>query len=341
MKNGLRISRSPERPFLAFFSVYLTGCSSFDGVGFCIWEGYFYRLSKFIVVNKNLGFGFHEVTKLANLQFGPYLNHQKEVITSISSKAFLLVDASIEEEKPESNDYRVVVSSLLYNGMITSLTIRFLISWGLVIPAIALVRVRFEQTVVFSYLAWENPEKGLIPFITHVPIHEYLAAVKATSDKAISKYLKVDLEKLKDIASKFQKVTKPSFDNSLKFERKWTNLDLLSMIRKRDEIVNINDGSVLRSRLEKYYHSIYYEASSIIHTDCNSIFEFLNFKVDKNKLVIKQKSSWDEIVLLICADLDLLQTYEFLVFIGCKHHDYYYQELNDKLKKITRDVIVI
>jgi len=274
------------------------------------------------------------------IQFGQNLNETKQEITAISSKSFLYLDASIEEDNPPPNKYDVVLSSLIYTAMNLSLSIRFLISWGLIIPAIALIRVRLEQTIIFSYLVWEKPEKGLIPYIAHVPVHDYLGTVKAISDNEISKYIKVDIEKFEEIARTFQKVTKPNFDSaSEKYERKWTKLDLLSMIRHRDRIVNKTDGSILRSRLEKYYHSIYYEASSIIHSDCNSTTSFLRHYLNKDdgKLIIRQTQNWDEIVLSTCADLDILQTYEYLLFRGCKH-DVYFQELNDNLKKLIKSL---
>lgn len=157
-----------------------------------------------------------------------------------------------------------MLSFLLYTAKNISYSLRYLISWGMVFPAVALARVRLEQTIVFSYLLYEKPEKGLIPYVSHFPINVYLGAKRSVNDKDISKHYKTDMDTLKNVAVDFQKRTFPEFDESNdKFSRKWTNPDLLSMVKKRDEMAK--DTSIIsRHRLEIFYQSIYPEASSII-----------------------------------------------------------------------------
>ncbi|MFB5265178.1 DUF5677 domain-containing protein [Paenibacillus enshidis] len=273
------------------------------------------------------------------IKFGPFLddNENLKSYSKLSTISFLFIDEFLENEILKENQYDALLSSLLFTAKHISYSIRYLISWGMLYPAIALARVRLEQTIVFSYLLYEEPEKGLIPYISQFPINLYHGAKRAVNDADLSKYFKTDMDLFKKAAYYSQKRTVPDFDeNGDKFTRKWTKLDLLSMVKKRDEMAK-NTSIISRQRLEINYQSIYSDLSSIIHSDCNSTTTFLKhfWNETTGQFVIYQDYEWIDIILTLCARLDILQSYEYLIYRECQAEEVFldlHNQLVDLIK---------
>src|SRR5574341_251859 len=67
------------------------------------------------------------------------------------------------------------------------------------LPALALTRVRYEQTVVLSYLLHEKHHLGFKPYAQFAPITEYKVAHGVTNDPWLTPHVpvQVDIEAIK------------------------------------------------------------------------------------------------------------------------------------------------
>ena len=131
--------------------------------------------------------------------FGPYsLWPSVNRFTEISRRAFEIYHEKVSPEN--SKRFRPVHHLFLrelYLAETTSFSIRLLTSWAMILPALALARVRLEQTIVCSFIVHEDEAKGLEPFVKFIPIGDYMNTRAALSDSGIAKEIgSVDLAKL-------------------------------------------------------------------------------------------------------------------------------------------------
>jgi hypothetical protein len=253
--------------------------------------------------------------------FGPYAQWENvAAFSELSEKAFTLFDGLVNDNwSLLSRPVHHLFLRIAYQAKTTSLAIRVNNSWALSLPAFALTRVRLEQTIICSYLIHEEEPIGLSPFVEYIPIGNYKATKTVLEDASLAEHLShVDLSVMETVATESQKKFTPSFSlMNDKFERSWTKLDLRSMAKRRDLLVN-RSSSVLKQSLEREYITIYKEASSIVHADCSSLsFAFLDlFKSPSGQPVLMAVPSWALIVSATTSHYDILQCYEVLSWIG-------------------------
>ena len=253
--------------------------------------------------------------------FGPYSRWESVgAFSTLSENAFSTFDKFINENWALlSRPIHHLFLRIAYQAKSTSLAARLNNSWTLCLPAFALTRVRLEQTIICSYLIHEDESVGLRRFVAFISIGHYKASRIVMEDPSLAEHLShIDLDAMQKEASKAQEEFKPGFSlENDKFERKWTNLDLRSLAKKRDDLVNASSFAFKHS-LERAYVTIYTEASSVVHSDCSSLScSFLNiFASPSGVPVLMAVPAWATIVSAATAHYDILQCYEILKWLG-------------------------
>jgi Family of unknown function (DUF5677) len=255
---------------------------------------------------------------------GPYSKWQSVcAFSDLSTKSFGLFDKLVNENWSQlSRTVHHLFLRMAYQAKTTSIAIRLDNSWALFLPALALTRVRLEQTIVCSYLIHEEESKALRPFVAYIPIAHHKSMRIAMEDSSMAVHLgHIDLHSLESEAAKAQEEFTPGFSlENDKFERSWTKLDLRSMAKRRDALV-IGSAYRLKHPLEPDYISVYKQASSIVHADCSSLsFAFLDlFSASPSEPpVLMAVPSWAVMVSAFTAHYDILQCYEILKWLGIK-----------------------
>ena len=257
-----------------------------------------------------------------DLNFGPISKWEGVVpFDRLSKKAILLPSAYMTEEKRSLTFPQHILFRFLTLSQRTSYSTLLLTSWGLLLPALALNRVRLEQLIVSSYLIHEREDVGIKAFLEHMPISTYLNTEAAMSDSKVAKILgrDIDMEKVRQEAVKVMSGLKPGFDPSTdRFQRKWTNLDLRSMAKRRDEMA-ASSNAISKDPLERFYVTVYKDFSSVVHSDCLALSPvFLGDLVfhPENGPVLIPQFGWATQVSALNALFDIIQTYETMSFVG-------------------------
>jgi hypothetical protein len=262
--------------------------------------------------------------------FGPYSRWDTvAAFADLSEKAFALFDRFINDNwSLLSRPVHHLFLRMAYQAKTTSLAIRLNNSWALCLPAFALTRVRLEQTIICSYLLHEEESIALRPFVAYIPIGQHKATRIVMEDSSLANHLShIDLAAMETEAVKAQQEFTPSFSlNNDKFERSWTKLDLRSMAKRRDTLVNAS-SSAFKQSLEREHITIYKEACSVVHADCSSLsYSFLDlFPSPSGTPVLMAVPSWALIVSATTARYDILQCYEILQWLGISAEQEYKQ----------------
>ncbi|MFV0349347.1 MAG: DUF5677 domain-containing protein [Halodesulfovibrio sp.] len=273
---------------------------------------------------------------------GPYKDHKTfDIFNSISDKAFRCFNNGFakEQEKLDSAFHHHLVR-FKYIAETTSASIRLINSWTFTIPALTLLRSRFEQLVVCSYLINEDVKIGLERYIKYGPINSYRQHQMACKDDQLRSSLSamVDDKKIYDEAFANQKCLNEEFSENDRFQKKWTSLDLLSMVKRRDFL---SMSSMLPyNRLEHDYLTIYVVLSSLVHADISSVNDsFLNCYIHKDKIVLMSSPFWMSLAMICCAKYDIMQCFEMSNCLGFScSSEYieimkYWEEMKDKVVK--------
>jgi hypothetical protein len=191
-------------------------------------------------------------------------------------------------------------------------------------PAIALMRVRLEQTIVTSYILHENPEKALKPYLFHHPIDLYRASKEAIKDTELQKHLsRPDHDTLAAAAVSAKTYIDPAYADGIDGlnKSKWSDLDLLSMAKRRDSITKgVKQPS--SEPLERSYVSFYRDLSSAVHSSGMAISpEFLQMAEIKDRIVIVPEPKWSRYIAMFTAHWDILIAYELTEALGLQKRD--------------------
>lgn len=155
--------------------------------------------------------------------FGPYTSLEPvKSFQLLSTKAFQSYHKVFNQHNSLiSRPIHHLFTRMAYQAETTSLSIHLSNSWALNLPALALTRVRLEQTIICSYLIHEDEVVGLAPFVTYISIGEYKGTKAALEDPTIARNLtSVNMGNLEAEAVKAQQDFNPSFTiENDKFER--------------------------------------------------------------------------------------------------------------------------
>lgn len=223
-----------------------------------------------------------------------------------------LEEITIDKPKQENLLHRFV-----YLAESTSNSIRLLLSHNQLLPSLALLRIRLEQVIVFSYLINEQSEKGISKFIEFLPIKNY-QIIKSVKN---NKFLTPESERNKHpLIDEFERG-----DSEFTYSRNWTNLSLLSMASRVDELVK-DDKNYGGFKFEVDYAVFYKIYSSLIHCDMLAITDFVSSKIEQvnniqKTTIIPNDFDYKQALALI-SHFDITQVYEFLKYQNIDGSDF-------------------
>lgn len=248
--------------------------------------------------------------------FGPvYADPTFTRFFDISAEAFGVYSAAMANA-----DFRdplvFLYSRFGYLAENTSWSARLLISWDAALPAIALGRVRLEQIIVSSYLMHENTDAALTPYLMHYPIDSYKSNKEAIKNAQLKHFLSEDAHDVTFQAALAAKhKIDPTFDGSISSlgRSKWTELDLLSMAKRRDTLTK-NEKNISRYPLELSYLSFYRDFSSMVHSGSLSISpEFVALVSTRDgHCEIAANPIWPPYLMMTLSTWDILHVFELL-----------------------------
>jgi hypothetical protein len=259
--------------------------------------------------------------------------------SSISESALQILRAELS--KPAGSDPLVrLYARFGYLARTTSDSIRTLIETSNIVPAIALARVRLEQVIVSSYLIHEAPHVARVPYLMHHPIDAYRNHKGAIEHPELAKHLsQTALQATRTVAMAAKGLLDPAFDGTdAKLNRsKWTNLDLLSMAKRRDALTKDLKGPS-PFPLEMSYLSFYRDFSSVTHTTSMSISpEFVSLSVaEDGSLRFEPVAIWGQYLAMTLSSWDILHVYELLKAVA-RSRDADLKALNQRWTSLRDD----
>lgn len=251
-----------------------------------------------------------------NSAYGPRLSDAHfAAFLDISTEAFAIYNAALAAA--DFNDPLVYFYSRLgYLAESNSWSMRLLMSWEATLPAIALGRIRLEQIVVTSYLINEDTQVALTPYLMHHPIESYKSNKEAIKHDQLKRFLSEDAHNATmQAAIAAKRRLDPSFDGSPSSlnRSKWTELDLLSMAKRRDSLTK-EAKNISRYPLELHYVSFYRDFSSVVHSGSLSVspdFVWMTQNQD-GRVNIAPNPVWTRYLMMTLATWDILHTFELL-----------------------------
>jgi hypothetical protein len=235
---------------------------------------------------------------------GPYAKHPPvEAFCTLSAECFALFHEAIggQERSGETGRQHLTIR-MMYISETTSSAVRLNASWALSIPAMSLVRDRYEQVVRHSWLMHQPDSAELIKYVGFY--YAKMSRVFGKLDEATKKELLSGHP-----GGEAWMTTKPTKEERKYLER-WESLDLESMAKKRDQL--LTDEVPFRSarQLSDLYTSIYRQFSSASHFDMYSMNMLALHRSAEGKFVLAPDPWWPAMLCLHTALFDLIQCAE-------------------------------
>lgn len=251
--------------------------------------------------------------------YGEIINHLPEIIPFIemSEDAFRIYIETMNMNLPilaMGNNYEFY--KLLAQAKNNSYSIRLLCTWGQPIEALALLRIRLEQSIISSYLLYENKNEGIEAYINYLPKAEkhsiQLFEKLGVREEKLFKVLMPDLYSM--IKEKIDEHNEKYPDSDLESNNprsKWTNKSIYKLAKRRDELAPKEDN-IIGISFEQYFKRLYHFASSIVHSDSVSTSEHVLTKSPTG--IMMPQIPYIFTNLMECAQLDIIQCYEQLEY---------------------------
>ena len=210
-----------------------------------------------------------------------------------------------------------ILSLLMYHALNTSYSIRFLTTYGQPIEGFGLLRIRFEQLIVSSYLIHSSHEDGFAAFNSDIgrTDYRYANAIKNIDPNIYATIESIFSEKIEEskIDAHFNELMNdPEYDfEEDKIKKSWCPHNKFKMCELRDKQSDKND-LISSIRFTHLYLSIYKSASLFVHSEPailtnNFLANHNGIAIPNNLMVITN--------LINLAQLDLIQTYEVIKYI--------------------------
>lgn len=234
-------------------------------------------------------------------QLGPYVGHKPVAdFCSISEKCLALFHEAVGgHDRGQETPAEYLFTRLTYISETTSTAIRLNATWALTLPAMSLLRDRYEQTVRSSWLSRQPDSVELV---------KYIATHYAKANKVLRGLSPKARNVLEDASFKFDPwmTDTPTKEERAYLER-WNSLDLYSMARKRDALAHCSKGSLEGEPLSDLYVPIYQQFSSVTHFDMYGANILGLHKAPTGKLVLAPDPWWPAILCCYNALFDLIQ----------------------------------
>ena len=258
-------------------------------------------------------------------QYGPLVRHMADLADLLwfSEQAFVIA-ADEGGDRPE--DWGTIEGRvrqlLMLHALNTSYSVRLLTTYAQPTEAYALLRVRLEQAIVFSYLVHAEPEDGLVPYVQDIDRVDYRAFQGLGQDEEVRDLVAAlfpgKIDAAKAAASENERLVDPNFDiETDRLRRKWTTLSLYDMAFHRDRRVPQDEPLMATTQLVRLYSGLYRPASIVVHSDTGLLtdnFLTLNPAPDGGKQLGPHVGAVP-LNLINLAQIDLLQAYEALYWL--------------------------
>jgi hypothetical protein len=235
---------------------------------------------------------------------GPYASHAPVgAFGAISDKAFALYrEAAGGHVRDGETPTQHLITRMMYVAEATSIATRLNASWALSHPALSLLRDRYEQVVRFSWLARQAGTMEMTRYVASyyakgMQLHRSMS--QAEKDEYVSIRGEVD----EWMTTELTKQQRTSLN-------RWNDLDLHSMVKKRDELPPLSDCDVAKETLASLYTSIYAQFSSVTHYDMYSMNMLGLYKSPDGQMVLAPDPHWPSMINLHNSLFDLIQCFE-------------------------------
>ncbi len=263
-------------------------------------------------------------------RYGPVATD--ELISSllgISEAAFEIYHAyPFDEVWPHLKPRHHLFMRKAYLAEATSVGVRMMATWAMPMQALMLLRARYEQTVVCSYLRHEETAKGLMPYVRFAHDEAKRKIKKAQSYRHI--WPRIELHGPTGFYSTGTDLGEVAF--------KWTSLSLRDLAKRRDELVR-RAGDERFDSLEAEYLTTYDIGSAVIHADPNTVLTELGiFQNPRDKYVLAPHMEWIGLSLIGTGRFDLIQCSDILGYLK-KPEPEQFQALHDQLNQLTNQFL--
>ncbi len=267
--------------------------------------------------------------------FGPYIGHPPvAAFGEISDECFATFHESLGGDiKKDETPRQHLTTRLLYISETTSVAARLSASWALSLPAMSLVRDRYEQTVRFSWLARQPDHRELVKFLGSY----YAKANKVFRN--LSPTQRTELEKTGAPLDEWM-TTSPTREQRAYLER-WEALSLDAMAAKRDALPPLGGTPLDLETLADLYTPIYRQFSSVAHFDAYGAQMLGLHQAPSGELVLAPEPWWPAILSMYDALFSLIQCHEaLLAFYGAGRTEIFsslHGHWREACRKITGD----
>ena len=206
-----------------------------------------------------------------------------------------------QHQGQQSREY--LIARLLYIAELTSTAVRLNTSWALTLPAMSLLRDRYEQTVRFSWLV-RNPDPS--------EFHKYERSLFAKTNSLFRQASEFTQQAYEEVIG--SRPPEWALETLTKEQRAyldaWGQLDLKSMAEKRDAFPPLADTTLAKEKLLHWYPAIYAQFSSVAHYDRYSVELLGLHQSPSGGLVLSTSPHWPGILILQNCYFDLIQCFE-------------------------------
>lgn len=243
-------------------------------------------------------------TRIAD-NLGPYITHPPVRATcDLSKKVFeRFHQARGGPERSDESAKGHLLTRLMYMAESTSTAVRMNATWSLSLPAMSLLRDRYEQVVRFSWLARQTDSTELVAFID--TYYAKAARVFGNIPPVQWAHLSAELDMQKALPKSLSK------DERTHLAR-WENLDLRSMAEKRDQLMPKTTSPVEGQTLSDFYVPVYQQFSSVSHGDMFGLNMIGLHKSSTGQLVMAPDPQWPAILCIFNCIFDIVQCHDAL-----------------------------
>lgn len=245
-----------------------------------------------------------EPTRIVD-NLGPYLTHPPVQATcELSKRTFeRFHQARGGHERSGESGKEHLLTRLVYMAEATSTAVRLNATWSLSLPAMSLLRDRYEQVVRFSWLARQTDSAELAAFIDTY----YAKAAKVFGNISPIQWahLPGELDVQKELQVPLSKEERSHLEQ-------WENLDLRSMARKRDLLSPKTTSPVEGQTLADLYTPVYQQFSSVSHGDMFGLNIIGFHKNPAGQVVMAPDPQWPAMLCIFNSMFDIIQCHDAL-----------------------------
>ena len=236
---------------------------------------------------------------------GPCLAHPPvQAACELSRRTFeRLHEARGGHERKGESGKEHLLTRLIYLAEFTSAAIRLNATWSLSVPAMSLLRDRYEQVVRFSWLARQTDSAELAAFID---------TYYAKAAKVFGHISPMQWSHIAGVLQPQQEAQTPLSKEEREHFARWENLDLRAMAQKRDVLPAKTSSPVEQQTLASLYTPVYAHFSSVSHGD-NFGLNIIGFHKNlAGQVVMGPDPQWPAMLCIFNSSFDIMQCHDAL-----------------------------